>query len=293
MSNKRKLNVGPLPSQDKDYSVYEKTEILWGRISFVFVLVVALVFGFFHTLFSVDKDAPQYISVIEKRQLETAKQAESSEQLSNSDAAQALAASASSEQPEPKVASVELAKPLSTENLSSDLSSEPSSDPIAEPIADSDSDSSSELSAASSLASSEVSSSPQSQTVVLNSRADVSLVSPVTTLHAGISEAVLSSNVDRDSKPVDTLGYEVFMNGQDLIKVVLYTDMHALSGHKLKHQWVLGDKVFATVKIPVRSDSQQSYSSKFIDRYMMGEWTVNVLDQNDELYARANFVVKE
>jgi Protein of unknown function (DUF2914) len=293
MSNKRKLNVGPLPSQDKDYSVYEKTEILWGRISLVFVLVVALVFGFFNTLFGVDKDAPQFISVIEKRQLETAKQAESSGQLSDSEAGQVLTASALAEQPEPKVASVEIAKPLSTDNLSLDLSSAKSpetiSDSSPEPSPEIISDSSSVLLPASS----EPSDSPQSQTVVLNSRADVNLVSPVTTLHAGISEAVLSSNVDRESKPVDTLGYEVFMNGQDLIKVVLYTDMNALSGHKLKHQWVLGDKVFATVKIPVRSDSQQSYSSKFIDRYMVGEWTVNVLDQNDELYARANFVVKE
>lgn len=273
MSDKRKLNVGPLPTQDRDYSVYEQTDVLWGRISLVFLLVVAVVFGFFYALFGKDSDAGRIVSVIEQRdidqsqlaknlaeeplvvtaQLDHTKQADSVDDLPSAEVSSEQQVSADALKPEPKVASVEVVK----SELSSTISNN------------------------------------QTQTVTMNSRADVSLISPVTTLHPGIREAVLSSSVDRDDKPVDTLGYEVFMNGEDLIKVILYTEMEALGGQNLKHQWVRGDKVYATVKIPVRSDAQQSFSSKFIDRYMMGEWTVNVLDQNDELYARANFIVKE
>lgn len=127
--------------------------------------------------------------------------------------------------------------------------------------------------------------------VSVSSERPVAAVSSVTTLHPGIRTATLASNIDAQRKPNDVLGYEVSMNEKDLIKVVLHTELQNIEGVTLFHEWHRGDKRYARVKIPVTSNYQGSYSSKFIDKHMMGEWTVQVRDAQGELYAMANFKV--
>jgi hypothetical protein len=47
----------------------------------------------------------------------------------------------------------------------------------------------------------------------------------------------------------------------------------------------------ARVKIPVNIATQRSYSSKFINMLMLGEWQVKVVDDNAETYVLADFNV--
>lgn len=117
------------------------------------------------------------------------------------------------------------------------------------------------------------------------------VISPVTILHEGIETAELAHWL-KDGKPDDTLGYEVAMSDEGIIKVILYTEMNNLRGTKLFHDWYRGDKRMARVKIPVNAAQQNSHSSKFINKQMTGEWTVKVVDEEGELFAQANFVVK-
>lgn len=118
------------------------------------------------------------------------------------------------------------------------------------------------------------------------------LISPVTTLHPSITHATLTSDINAKKRPVDELGYEVDMGQENLIKVVLYTEMQNIKGTTLYHDWTLGDKTHARVRIPVNKMEQASFSSKYIDKHMTGEWSVKVSDDSGELYAMASFKVQ-
>ena len=43
MTTHRKINIGPLPEQGEDYSRYEETEVLWGRIALIGLCLAAIV----------------------------------------------------------------------------------------------------------------------------------------------------------------------------------------------------------------------------------------------------------
>lgn len=118
-----------------------------------------------------------------------------------------------------------------------------------------------------------------------------SVISPVTTLHEGMRRAELTLSL-KDGQPVAPLEYDVPMSAEGIIKVILFTEMKDLKGTTLFHDWYREEKRMARVKIPVNVSEQSSYSSKFINRQMTGEWTVKVADQRGELYAQANFRVE-
>lgn len=56
MSEHRKLNVGPLPEQSDDYSQYEETDILWGRIIIFGLLALAIIVVLSRWLMSDDQE---------------------------------------------------------------------------------------------------------------------------------------------------------------------------------------------------------------------------------------------
>jgi len=43
MTTHRRINIGPLPEQGEDYSRYEETEVLWGRIALIGLCLAAIV----------------------------------------------------------------------------------------------------------------------------------------------------------------------------------------------------------------------------------------------------------
>lgn len=246
--NRKKVAVGPLPPQKEDYSTYEETKILWGRLALVFGGVFVLAFAGLHALFSPVSDE-RVVSVIEQRRI----------------AEKALLESQQAPQANAVVASVQEIAELESSEAEL-VSSEPQSPVVKD---------SNEVTRAASLKRTSV----------------VEPVSAVTTLHPAIRAATLARDVDAQRQPSDILGYEVLMNGEDIIKVVLHTELQNLQGVTLYHEWHRGDKRYARVKIPVRAEQQGSYSSKFIDQHMTGEWSVQVRDEQGALYAMANFRV--
>ncbi|GEM_PF-1182087 len=117
------------------------------------------------------------------------------------------------------------------------------------------------------------------------------VISPISTYHEGMAVAALTYEL-KDGRPVDSLGYNIPMNDEGIIKVILFTQMNGLKGTVLFHDWYRADKRMARVKIPVNVKDQDSYSSKFINTQMLGHWTVKIVDGNGDLYAEANFSVQ-
>ncbi|KZY63697.1 hypothetical protein A3742_04945 [Oleiphilus sp. HI0071] len=266
MPSEKKIPVGPLPPPKEDYTQYEETKVLWGRLALMFGGVFALAFAGLHTLFSPASDE-RVVSVIEQRRI----------------AEQELVRSIQAPQTNAVVASVEEV---------AGFDSAPEKQRVA--VVAGQQDDISEASSAPVTQGAEVTKSAPSEApraASLSNNDSMTPVSSVTTLHPGIRAATLASNVDAKRQPDNILGYEVPMNGEDLIKVVLHTQLQDIEGVTLYHEWHRGDKRYARVRIPVTSKDQGSYSSKFIDQHMTGEWSVQVRDEQGELYAMANFKV--
>ncbi len=108
------------------------------------------------------------------------------------------------------------------------------------------------------------------------------------------SERILRAQLTHTLKkgePGEKLGSQIAMKGEGLIRVYLFTDMANLSGETLYHDWYLAGKRMARVKINVKSDQVAASSSKFIDKYMTGDWRVNVSNGRGESFVSAQFTV--
>jgi len=115
-------------------------------------------------------------------------------------------------------------------------------------------------------------------------------VEPIDIKSEKIARAQLTNGVSK-KEPVDKLGSTIPMNEKGLIKVFLFTDMHGLKGETLYHEWYLAGKRMARVKINVRNNNVSASSSKFIDKYMMGDWKVNVVNHSGDALVSAQFIV--
>ncbi len=113
---------------------------------------------------------------------------------------------------------------------------------------------------------------------------------PVRRLREGISRALLTLDL-KDREPGEALGAQVAMNDEGIIKVILFTEMEGLRGKVLHHEWFRNEQRMARVRIPVNTETQRSHSSKFINRQMLGDWMVKVVDDKGDVYATAAFEV--
>jgi len=280
--NRKKVSLSPLPDQKDDYSDYEETEVLWGRIALIFTAVFGTVFVALYALFYPANHSSAVVSVHETRKIEA--QASAEQQILEADRApETTAVVAAIEEVFEHRHIADRASPEDVPSVVSNLDSVEDK-PDAE-----------HLNLLAVLAPKEAATGvAMTENTVLEDvtgRSSDALISPVSTLHPGIRVASLTKGIDANRQPVDVLGYQIAMQDQNLIKVVLYTEMQDIRGVTLYHEWYQGDKRHAKVRIPVTVNKQTSFSSKYIDRHMMGEWTVRVRDEQGEMYAMANFNV--
>lgn len=253
-----KLNIGPLPKQFDDHQKYEQTEILWGRVAFAVGLALLVLVLLLTWLFGGFEAA-------EKNVAEPAK----TEALPANKSVQGTELPVFEQGAEPaKPAEVEqaIAKALQAKAKTSDAVV--SADPVDQAFKQA----------------------PLSEQTPI-AKAQAPLVAQVELLHPGLSQLVLRHTL-ADGKPLPPFGYQVEMPAEGIIKVVLDAQMNNLKGTVTYHEWYRGDKRMARVKIPVNVAKQSSYSSKFINQQMRGDWLVKVLDQNAKLLGQARFRVQ-
>ncbi len=280
---KYKLNLGPLPDQDAIPEAYEETEIRWDRIAMVAIALVLLIW-LVVKLFSGGEQpeaSPQTIEALpfppvvessefaESHKPETMVLVPEPHSLAENADSSSVVLSAL----ESTASLVEVAKAISSdeailaESPSGSLSSEAKTSPLV----------------------------PEDwqpgEAETVSSTQPIPLISPVSKLHVGITRADLTKTLI-NGEPVELYDYHVPMNEDGIIKVILFTEMEDLKGTLLFHDWYRNEVRQARVKIPVNVKLQRSYSSKFINAQMLGDWRVKVVDEAGELYAEANFVVQ-
>ncbi|MBU6953295.1 DUF2914 domain-containing protein [Hahella sp. HN01] len=113
---------------------------------------------------------------------------------------------------------------------------------------------------------------------------------PVKIFSDAISRAQLTQELD-DSEPTNALRNSIVMNDEGLLRIYLFTEMMDMTGQTLYHEWYRGDKRVARIRIRPHRSPMRASSSKFIDRHMLGQWTVKVTGPEGNILAEAAFSV--
>mgnify|MGYP000409084597 CR=1 FL=1 len=263
MQKSKKLNISPLPEQADDYTHYEESEVHWGRIIAAgTALVLFIVLSMFFML-SGDED-PVQTDIIE-------------DELSTTEKFETPPAPKSQQKvlPEIEDAPLELLDQQTeamqaTKTQETDIKTEPVNEPakeiVNEPVNEPVNESVNE--------SVEIAPEPASLLIV----------------NSAITHAALSLSL-KDNIPGEALAAQVILPDANIMKVILFTEMKGIRGQVLYHDWYRNGERQARVKIPVNVSTQRSFSSKFINRQMLGKWQVKVVDGSNEPYVLADFEV--
>ena len=106
--------------------------------------------------------------------------------------------------------------------------------------------------------------------------------------HANISLAVFAKNVEHRT-PVEIITEA----NNSLKKVYFFTNIRHLSGDKITHRWIYNNQIKAEVSFDIKGDRWRVWSSKNLWHRWTGQWTVEVLDQHQQLLLSKTFEYKQ
>ena len=92
----------------------------------------------------------------------------------------------------------------------------------------------------------------------------------------------------KDKEPIGTID-DIKLDANNIVTVYAYSKVVGLKGETLYYKWRLNGKDIAQVKVRVRSDRWRSYSRKFIQSHMQGDWSVALENSKGELLALNRF----
>jgi len=283
-TDKRKINISILPEQTENYSQYEESEFNWGRIIPAVVLVLIIVASTLYLLLKNEEAPTNKIDSVD-----------STEQIPNKPNTETSASS----EPEKNqttlketVPSVTKLEPI-TKATEANASKLNKAQPEKKTTKAVDAPLIKKMASNIKVDAKPVTEAHQKKPTTQQKKPDIHLtkaVSPVKILDTHINKAQLSSNLVK-GLPVDNLSSQVLMSEEGIIRVHLYTEMENLRGQSLFHHWYLNGEKQARVRVPINHNQQRSSSSKFINRQMLGKWTVQVLDEQGKAYIEVNFEV--
>jgi hypothetical protein len=102
--------------------------------------------------------------------------------------------------------------------------------------------------------------------------------------HENISQAVFAKTVE-NREPVD-----IIKDASDSLgKIYFFTNIRNLTGETITHRWIYKNNVMAEVSFEVRGPRWRVWSSKNLWHTWVGEWTVEVLNQQSEVLLTKRF----
>jgi len=75
--------------------------------------------------------------------------------------------------------------------------------------------------------------------------------------------------------------------------VMFFTELRGMAGQTIKHRWMHNGEQIAEVSFDVRGPRWRVWSSKKMIPDWQGEWTVQVVDGNDQVIAEKSFTYGE
>ncbi|HEY7866066.1 MAG TPA: DUF2914 domain-containing protein, partial [Psychromonas sp.] len=104
---------------------------------------------------------------------------------------------------------------------------------------------------------------------------------------ANVTRFVISQAVE-GNEPIGTIS-DIHFDDNNIATVYAYSDVSALKDNIIYYQWSLDGKNIAKIRVDVGSDRWRSYSSKFIQPDMHGEWKVELQNKEGENLASNQF----
>jgi hypothetical protein len=291
MSQKKKLVLNPLPEQTDDYSRYEQTETRWDRIILTIIVVIGLISGTVYLLSGENQaekegfeqpDVPEQVisATPEIDESNDHKGMLKSEEVSEPNY---LVISLQDKQMQEPIDETVLAKESVSETQQNIVKANSLNTEETARIQIKDKDVVAAIS--DELKRTEV------KVLVEEKQVEEKKTEALVDIrNDAITLAVLTRELRKDV-PGRPIPYELSLPKEGIVKVMLFTEMQGLKGQTIFHEWYRNGVRQARVKIPVNIATQRSYSSKFINMLMLGEWQVKVVDDNAETYVLADFNV--
>jgi len=107
----------------------------------------------------------------------------------------------------------------------------------------------------------------------------------------GLPAVILASFTTEISgrEPVDDISFL----GNDRNVVFFFTDVRHLRGQEIRHVWSYNGQPMGEVRFAVKGDRWRVWSSKQLLPDWTGEWTVSVLNADDEVMATESFTYQD
>ena len=113
----------------------------------------------------------------------------------------------------------------------------------------------------------------------------------LTIQHANVVSGYLHSVGSEFDPGQNGSSLRVALPQQGILKMELHADLTSVQGQTLYHQWLRNGKPQAKITIKPTASVHPSFSSKYINQQMRGDWQARVLDASDKVLAEANFTV--
>jgi len=102
-----------------------------------------------------------------------------------------------------------------------------------------------------------------------------------------LQRAQLSMGINK-REPQDSLSSQVTLSELPENRLYMFTELRGKSGKTIHHRWSYKNKVIANIPIKVGGDYWRCYSSKYVNENFLGEWIVEITDdQGKVLYTQA------
>lgn len=113
-----------------------------------------------------------------------------------------------------------------------------------------------------------------------------------TILVPAVKRAVLTDKM-RGREPGSPVTDTRSLSEQPRFSLYQFVDIRGKAGDTLIYHWKRNGKTVAKVRIPVGSDKWRNHASKNFNQNLMGDWQVDVTNQNNMLLVRSEFRLGE
>jgi hypothetical protein len=110
------------------------------------------------------------------------------------------------------------------------------------------------------------------------------LLSGTVIAEGSVARAIITTNV-AEREPVNDL--ERVLAGNE--KVSFFTELRGMAGQKVRHRWSFGGEMLAEIEFNVGGPRWRVWSSKKLMPEWAGEWTVEVVDAEDNTLSSKSF----
>lgn len=115
------------------------------------------------------------------------------------------------------------------------------------------------------------------------------LFAPTQAINNSVHRAQLTSSII-DREPIDNIEH---LNLQEQNKLYLFTEIYGKNNQKIYHRWIFKKKLMAQITLNIKNEQWRTYSSKNFDETMLGQWEVQVVDQNENILKTVMFEVSQ